>query len=281
MKKTDLTTFREELLATGGYKTPADRKAATRHKPSGLITTRFSFAVSRVFPMCAVYEALGRLNTDKWAEFCFSTVTMPESLGMNVELEGWQDRAAYKGPVVYLCNHMSTYETILLPPVLLTYGPFNVVAKASLTHLPFLGKAAAHMGLVGIGRKNPKADLLALFDIGSKRIAEGSSFLIFPQGTRQAVFERRHFSSIGAKLAEKAGVPIVPLAIDSRCMPTREKGLLSKVFKDFGTVDTSYDIRLAAGPVIPCGKSRDMHEACFDWIAGKLESWGMPTNRDK
>lgn len=281
MKKTDLTTFREELLATGGYKTPADRKAATRHKPSGLITTRFSFAVSRVFPMCAVYEALGRLNTDKWAEFCFSTVTMPESLGMNVELEGWQDRAACKGPVVYLCNHMSTYETILLPPVLLTYGPFNVVAKASLTHLPFLGKAAAHMGLVGIGRKNPKADLLALFDIGSKRIAEGSSFLIFPQGTRQAVFERRHFSSIGAKLAEKAGVPIVPLAIDSRCMPTREKGLLSKVFKDFGTVDTSYDIRLAAGPVIPCGKSRDMHEACFDWIAGKLESWGMPTNRDK
>ena len=76
-------------------------------------------------------------------------------------------------------------------------------------------------------------------------------------------------------------MPIVPLAIDSRCMPTREKGLLSKVFKDFGTVDTSYDIRLAAGPVIPCGKSRDMHEACFDWIAGKLESWGMPTNRDK
>ena len=147
MKKTDLTTFREELLATGGYKTPADRKAATRHKPSGLITTRFSFAISRVFPMCAVYEALGRLNTDKWAEFCFSTVTMPESLGMNVELEGWQDRAAYKGPVVYLCNHMSTYETILLPPVLLTYGPFNVVAKASLAHLPFSARLPPTWGL--------------------------------------------------------------------------------------------------------------------------------------
>lgn len=281
MKKTDLKTFREELLATGGYRTPPERKPAVRHKPGAIVTTRFSFAVGRVFPMCAVYEAFGKLNTDKWAEFCFSTVTMPESLGMNVELEGWGDRAAYKGPVVYLCNHMSTYETILLPPVLLTYGPFNVVTKASLTHLPFLEKAAAHMGLVGIGRKNPKADLMALFEIGGKKISEGSSFLIFPQGTRNPVFERRHFSSIGAKLAEKAGVPIVPLAIDSRCMPTREKGLLSKVFKDFGTVDTSCDIRLAAGPLIPCGKSRDMHEACFDWIASKLESWGVPTNRDK
>ena len=55
----------------------------------------------------------------------------------------------------------------------------------------------------------------------------------------------------------------------------------SKVFKDFGTVDTSLDIKLAAGPVIPCGKSRDMHEACFDWIATKLESWNLPTNREK
>ena len=281
MKKTDIETFRKELLATGGYSTPSDRRAPARHKPSALVTARFSFAVSRVFPFCAVYEALGLLKTERWAKFCFSTVTMPESLGMNVTLEGWGERAAYKGPVVYLCNHMSTYETILLPPVLLTYGPFNVVAKASLAHLPFLEKAAAHMGLVGIGRKNPKADLLQLFEVGVKNISEGSSFLIFPQGTRQKVFERRHFSSIGAKLAEKAGVPVVPLAIDSRCMPTREKGLLSKVFKDFGTVDTSKDIRLAAGPVIPCGKAREMHEASFDWIASKLESWNLPTNREK
>ena len=281
MVKTDLKTFREELLATGGYSTPDGRRAPRRHRPGALVTARFSFAVARVFPFCAVYEALGRLDTEKWAEFCFSTVTMPESLGMNVTLEGWGDRAAYKGPVMYLCNHMSTYETIMLPPVLLTYGPFCVVAKASLAHLPFLERAAAHMGLVPIGRKNPKEDLLALFDVGVKRIGEGASFLIFPQGTRQKVFERRHFSSIGAKLAEKAGVPIVPLAVDSRCMPTREKGLLSKVFKDFGTVDTSRDIRLAAGPVIPCGKSRIMHEACFDWIATKLEEWGIPTDRER
>ncbi|MBQ7234894.1 MAG: 1-acyl-sn-glycerol-3-phosphate acyltransferase, partial [Kiritimatiellae bacterium] len=118
-------------------------------------------------------------------------------------------------------------------------------------------------------------------DIGLKRINEGNSFLIFPQGTRQKVFERRHFSSIGAKLAERAGVPIVPVAVDSRCMPTRERGILSKVFKDFGQVDTSKDIRLAAGPLIPCGKSREMHEASFNWIASKLESWGLPTDREK
>ena len=178
MKKTDLETFREELLATGGYKTPDDRRAPVRRKPGPLVTMRFSFAVSRVFPFCAVCEALGLLKTERWAKFCFSTVTMPESLGMNVMVEGWGDRAAYKGPVMYLCNHMSTLETILLPPILLTYGPFNVVAKNSLAHLPFLEKAAVHMGIVGIGRKNPKADLMRLFDVGVKRISEGKALFV-------------------------------------------------------------------------------------------------------
>lgn len=280
-RRTTLEEFRRELLAAGGYATPPERRAAKRRRPSALVTLRFSMAVSRVFPLCAVYEALRRLDTGKWAEFCFSTVTTPEALGMNVVFEGWGDRAAYKGPVVYLCNHMSTVETILLPPVLLTYGPFNVVTKASLAHLPFLERAAAHMGLVPIGRKNPKEDLLFLMGEGTRRIGEGNSFLIFPQGTRQAVFDRRKFSSIGAKLAERAGVPVVPIAVDTRCQPTREKGLLAKVFKDFGTVDTSRDIRCAAGPVIPCGKARDMHEASFDWIASKLESWGVPVERGR
>ncbi len=281
MTQTDLETFRKELLETGGYVTADDHRAAERTRTGALTTLRFTMSVARVFPMCAVAEAFHRLTTDKWAHYCFSAVQIAEKMGMKVTLEGWGERAKYKGPVMYLCNHMSTYETILLPPVLLTYGPFNVVTKMSLTHLPALARAAEHMGLVGLGRKSPREDLMNLLKVGQERIAAGNSFLIFPQGTRQKVFAREHFSSIGAKLAEKAGCPIVPIAVDTRCMPTRETGMLKAVFKDFGTVDTACDIRCAAGPLIPCGKSREMHEASFDWIASKLEEWGMATAREK
>ena len=86
MKKTDLETFRRELLATGCYSTPAERRAPVRRRPGALVTARFSLAVSRVFPLCALCEAIGILKTERWAKFCFSTVTMPESLGMNVTL---------------------------------------------------------------------------------------------------------------------------------------------------------------------------------------------------
>lgn len=279
MTVTTLEMFREELLATGAYSTPDGRRAPVRAKPSALATLRFSWNVMRVFPLSGVQQACGRLTTDLWAHTCFSCVQCAERLGMGVHLEGFRNRLECQGPVMYLCNHMSTYETVMLPPVLLTYGPFNVVAKASLAHLPFLEKAAARMGMVGISRKSPKEDLVTLMKVGTERIRSGNSFLIFPQGTRQEVFSRKRFSSIGAKLAERAGCPIVPLAIDTRCQPRRDRGLLKSVFRDFGPLDTARDIRLACGPVIPCGKSREMHEASFDWIASKLESWGMAVER--
>ncbi len=276
MNKTTLEEFREQLLATGGYLTADERRAAKRAKPSALTTLRFSIGVSRVFPLCAVNEALGRLDTDKWAKYCFSTVQTAEALGMGVHVEGWQERQKYSGPVVYLCNHMSTVETILLPPILLSYGPFNVIVKSSLAHLPFLEKAAAHMGLVPVGRSSPREDLVNTLRIGEERIAKGESFLIFPQGSRESVFSRRMYSSIGAKLAARAGVPVCPIAVDTRCQPTRTKGLLKYLFKDFGPVDTAFDIRCKAAPLITCTDAKKMHAQSFEAIAGILSNWGLP-----
>ena len=279
MKTTRIEDFRRSLLETGSYETAPECRRASRARPGALTTLRFSLGVSRVFPWCALLQPLGLLSIDKWARLCFSGVTTPEKLGMNVKIEGFGNMAARKGPAVVLCNHMSTIETIMLPPVLLCYGPLSYVAKASLAHLPFLEKAAARTGMVPIGRKSPREDLMNMFKIGTERIGAGHNFLIFPQGTRQQVFARKGFSSIGAKLAEKAGCEIVPVVVDTRCQPTRTEGALKKTFKDFGPVDTSIDVRCCCGPVVPAGKARDMHDAAFDWMASKLEEWNMPVER--
>lgn len=279
-RKMTRSEFQAELRATGGYQSHAENLPAQRAKPGAWATLRYSWGVTRVFPCCALTEPFGKLTTERWSDFCFSSVTAAESLGIRVLIEGFGNRQAVEGPVMYLCNHMSMTETILLPPVLLTFGPFSYVAKASLAHLPFLEKAAEHMRMVPISRKSPREDLVNILRVGTERIAGGDSFLIFPQGTRCDVFSRRRYSSIGAKLAERAGCPIVPIVVDTRCQPTRREGLLRKVFKDYGPVDTSKDIRIACGPAIPCGKSKEMHEAAFDWMAAKLESWGLPVERE-
>lgn len=279
MRTTTLEEFQSALRATGGYRTKDECRAPQRAKPGALSTLRYTWGVTRVFPCCALAEPLGRLSTDRWAEFCFSTVTTAEALGMNVLVEGFENRQAEKGPVVYVANHTSMTETILLPPIILALGPFSYVAKASLAHLPFLEKAADHMRMVPISRTSPREDLVNILRIGTERIQGGDSFLIYPQGTRCEVFSRKRYSSIGAKLAERAGVPLVPIVVDTRCQPTRKRGILAKVFKDFGPVDTSLDIRVACGPAVPFGRAREMHEAAFDWMATKLESWGLPTER--
>ncbi len=279
MKTTTLEEFREELLKTGGYATPSARCAVARAKPGARTTLRFTLGVTRVFPLCALWQAVKKLTVDRWARFCFSSVTTAERLGMNVKIEGFDNLAKRKGPVVFLCNHMSTVETILLPPILLAYGPLSYVAKASLAHLPFLEAAAALTGMVPIGRKSPREDLVNMLRVGTERIAGGDNFLIFPQGSRETVFSRKVYSSIGAKLAEKAGCEVVPIVVDTRCQPTRTTGVFKRIFKDFGTVDPARDIRCCCGPTIPAGKAKEMHEAAFDWMASKLSEWGLPTER--
>ena len=211
MTQTTLEMFREELLRTGGYRTPPERKATVPRKKGWLTTLGFTWSVFSVFPYCAVSEALRRLTTDKWAHYCFASLRKAEKYGTDVIMDGWNNRRDYDGPVVYLANHMSTLETVMLPFVLLTYGPIGTVVKQSLSHLPFLTRAAAHMGLVPIGRKSPREDLMTIFNVCGQRIKEGISITIYAQGTRQPVFSRKSWGSIGTKLAERSGVPVVPI----------------------------------------------------------------------
>ena len=274
MTQTTLEMFREELLRTGGYKTPPERKAPVPRKKSWMTTLGFTWSVFSVFPRCAISEALRRLDTEKWAHYCFASLRKAEKYGTDVIMDGWENRRNYDGPVVYLANHMSTLETVMLPFVLLTYGPIGTVVKQSLSHLPFLTRAAAHMGLIPIGRKSPREDLMTIFNVCGERIKNGISIIIYAQGTRQPVFSRKSWGSIGTKLAERSGVPVVPIAVKTDIQPTRPgaKG----VFKDFGTVDPSKTIRISCGPVL-AGTSKQMQQASFDWIKSRLDEWGLPT----
>ncbi len=263
--------FQEALRTTGHYETAAASRSSSPVRIGALNSFRYAFTIIRIVYQCAVKNLFRRFGYEQWAEVCMASVAFAEKLGGVVTFEGFEQRAAYPGPVVYVANHMSTLETMVFPTTLLSFGKVAIVLKASLDTMPFVGASARTVGCIGVSRKNAREDLKTVLEEGAKRLASGSSVLLFPQGTRQSVFDGKKFNSLGSKLAERAGVPVVTLAVKTDFLQT------GKWIKDFGRVDPNKAIRFACGPVLlPELGARKMHEQSVAFIESKIKEWGLP-----
>ncbi len=111
---------------------------------------------------------------------------------------------------IYMSNHQSNFDI----PVLLAYLPvqFRWLAKVELFSIPVFGFAMRRAGYISIDRSDRKAAILSL-NRAARIIRDGTSVLIFPEGTRSRDGNIRPFKSGGFILAIDSGVPIVPVII--------------------------------------------------------------------
>lgn len=118
---------------------------------------------------------------------------------------------APSGAVVYVANHQSMLD---IPA--LTRGipaPFVFVARAGLGALPIVGTILRHSRCVLVDRRTSGGVERAM-DQARERLESGESVLFFPEGTRSYGPEMRSFYPGAFRLAQSAGVPIVPVAVD-------------------------------------------------------------------
>ncbi len=265
------SNFQEILRTTGKYETAAANRMPEKLRLSTFNSIRYAFTIIRIVCRCAVTHLFHCFDYAQWAKTCMASVNFAERLGGIVTFDGFEQRAAYHGPVVYVSNHMSTLETMVFPTTLLSFGKLAIILKKSLTEIPLVGASAVHVGCIGVTRKNAREDLKTVLTEGGKRLAQGHSVLLFPQGTRQAIFDSKRFNTLGSKLAERAGVPVVPLAVKTDFLQT------GKWIKDFGVVDPNKPIRFACGPVLPASLgARETHDQSVAFIEAKLREWGLP-----
>lgn len=266
----DVTEFLRRFLETGAYRTPPE--ALGRRRRNGLLTS-LSYNVRALGGSMLRGGWLARkgdFGDARWAECGLHLFWETERLGTEVILEGF-DALRGVGPVVVVSNHMSLYETFAFPPLMLAFGKVAIVLKESLLRVPFVGKAFASRKVIPLGRTDPRADLKAVLTHGEDFLRkDGASVVLYPQGTRQPYFDCHHFNTLGVKLAQNAGVPVVPVAGQTAFLG------VGKVTKDFGPVDTSVPVRFACGPVIPVTRAnaKEAQAQCIDFIASKLEAWG-------
>lgn len=130
-------------------------------------------------------------------------------LGITYELRG---RENIVEPAVILCKHQSAWETIVLQEI---FPDLLYVWKKEIKLIPFFGWAIARMPMIAIDRGAGKDALKQLVRDGKLRTSQGYSIVVFPEGTRAAPGTQRRYKIGGAFMAVKAGVPVLPIALNS------------------------------------------------------------------
>jgi 1-acyl-sn-glycerol-3-phosphate acyltransferase len=128
-----------------------------------------------------------------------------------VRLEASYDPALEPGKsYVFLCNHQSLFDI----PVLLTTCPGQVrmMAKRSLFRIPLFGWGLYAGGFIPIDRGD-RSTARQSFATALSRLKDGTSILLFPEGTRSTADSLLPFQRGGFLLAMKTGLPIVPVGI--------------------------------------------------------------------
>lgn len=130
--------------------------------------------------------------------------------GIKVEVEGLENLNSFD-TFVLMPNHQSLYDI----PILVSIIPFqfSFLAKESLFRIPILGQHLSTTRHIRIDRSNTRDGVRSLLE-GVKKIKEGMSLLIFPEGTRSIDNRIGSFKIGGFAMAIKAGIPIVPITIN-------------------------------------------------------------------
>lgn len=162
------------------------------------------------------------------------------------------------GAHVAMWKHSSSWETIAQASI---FPPQSWVLKRELMWIPVVGWAVKCVRPIAINRKAGATAVSQVVEQGKQRLAEGTWVLVFPEGTRVAVGERRKYGVSGALLASRAGCKIVPVAHNAGYFWPRR-----------GWIKKPGIIRVVIGPPIDAAgrDPRELNDEVRAWIEGNI-----------
>src|ERR1700730_1099090 len=127
--------------------------------------------------------------------------------GMRVDVEGRENIPA--GVCLFAANHTSNADA----PAIVGAIPrrLAIFGRKSLFDIPIVGLAFRLAKFVPVDRGNREAALASVKQ-AVEYIKTGSSFLVYPEGTRSPDGRMQRFKKGTFVMAIEAGVPIVPVA---------------------------------------------------------------------
>ena len=214
-------------------------------------------------------EAIRKLyDTKAWTDSSFEIFRFIERTGGIFHITGMENITKSPGSVLFISNHMSTLETMILPSIIGPHKELTFVVKESLVKHPLFGDVMRSRNPVVVGRTDPRKDLEAVMNGGVELLNKGISIVIFPQSTRSLEFKTEDFNSLGVKLAKKAGVDVVPIALKTDFWGN------GKWIKELGPLDRHKHIHIKFGePIRISGNGKEDNQRIIDFIKSSLREW--------
>lgn len=266
----------EELFPGDTYSTQAEVPRA--RSECLLLGSRWS-VYSHFFATVLRSRALalrGLYDDEAWARSSLEVIRNLERCAATFRIVGMDKVRKTEGPIVFVANHMSTLETLVLPGLICPMKKVTYVVKSKLTKGSIWGPIMNSRDPIAVSRTDPRADLEIVLREGQARLSSGISVIVFPQGTRTEAWKREGFNSLGVKLASKAGAALMPIALKTDYWGS------SGIFRGFGPVHRENVVHIEFGePMRVSGRGKAEHEACLDFIESRLEDWGAAMAEDR
>ncbi|MEM9659031.1 MAG: lysophospholipid acyltransferase family protein [Planctomycetota bacterium] len=252
-------------LLEGAYRSPAASPSwFSRTFPSLSFHPRF-FAIT---VRAGAAAKRGRYGGFEWAQSSLEVLRALESVGMRFEVNGLDRLEALDSPCVIAGNHMGVLETCIIPGLVQPYRNTTFVIKPSLVKYPIFKHVMLSRDPIVVSQSNPRHDFKVVMRGGAERLKQGTSIVVFPQGRRTPTFDPADFNTMAVKLAQRAGVPVVPLALKT------DAWALGKWAPDFGRIDPQKSVHFAFGePVTVEGRGADEQEEVIRYIVDHLQVW--------
>jgi 1-acyl-sn-glycerol-3-phosphate acyltransferase len=263
--------MREELLTL----VAGDTYETDPQRPRSLFSKIFLSPKFTFYPQffCIVWVSSRKAKRvaygdTEWAESSFDVMRALENIGVRIEITGMDNMRKFDGPAVFVGNHMSTLETMVLPCIIQPVKTTTFIVKKSLLTMPVFGHVMRSRDPIAVGRTNPRDDLKVVLEEGVRNLRSGRSIIVFPQSTRSVEFRPEEFNSLGIKLAARAGVPVVPVALKTDAWGN------GRYVKEFGPVDRRKPVYFSFGePMKVGGRGVEEHEKVIAFIREKLKKW--------
>ena len=234
-------------------------------------TNRFIFyyKFGKVILHGAKIARQGLYDKAAWIDNSLDNLVLIEKSGGLINIDGMENlREDVDKGMVIIANHMSTLETLVLPSIIQSNRNVTFIVKDTLIEGNNFGAIMRAVEPIIVGRKNPREDLEHVLKEGEKKLRNGTSLIIFPQSTRDSVFDPKGFNTLGIKLAKRAKVKVIPLALKTDFWGN------GKLIKEVGKIDPKKKIYFSfEKPIGIKSNGKEEHKMIIDFISGKQEEW--------